>query len=462
MNLAGYWRAVLSAAAALLLGCPGWAQGPGKAEEAKLTKGQQAFAKQVNQAIDKGVKYVRGLQQADGSWPRSVPKQQVGATALAGLALLEGGVPPTDKAIRKAADFVRKRCINETFNYSTSLAIMFLDRLGDPQDVPFIEHLAVRLLSSQCRSVASADPTLQIGGWSYDSPEPTPAEVQRLNACLANRKEAGGEKAPAEGGKKKRRSAKDLPAELQNYIKGPYAGTIRPILRSGPSDNSNTQFALLALWCARRHGVPVEPALALAEQRLRRMQLADGTWTYLFRHPALGKFMPGGKMADDGPSAQMTCCGLIGLGLYYGALEGPASAKKDISRDVAVVRGLKAVTGVVGHPAADPGTVRPLPRGRGKKMYYTLWTLERMCVLFDIKVMGGKDWYNWGAQILLANQGGDGSWQGDYSDGGCDTCFTLLFLKRTNLTHDLTVNRRKNKGSMKLIEAIEAPGGTPP
>src|SRR4051812_658688 len=60
MNLAGYWRAVLSAAAALLLGCPGWAQGPGKAEEAKLTKEQQAFAKQVNDAIDKGVKYLRG------------------------------------------------------------------------------------------------------------------------------------------------------------------------------------------------------------------------------------------------------------------------------------------------------------------------------------------------------------------------------------------------------------------
>jgi hypothetical protein len=72
---------------------------------------------------------------------------------------------------------------------------------------------------------------------------------------------------------------------------------------------------------------------------------------------------------------------------------------------------------------------------------------------------GGKDWYAWGAEILVASQNADGSWQGEFEsteDGhayGADTCFALLFLRRSNLAGDLTLllkNKVEDPGEVKL------------
>jgi hypothetical protein len=77
-----------------------------------------------------------------------------------------------------------------------------------------------------------------------------------------------------------------------------------------------------------------------------------------------------------------------------------------------------------------------------------------MAVLFDLPRLGGKDWYKWGAEILLKNQLPDGSWRGAYAQGGPDTCFALLFLKRANLAADLTDRIKKAPGAVKLLEGI--------
>src|SRR4029079_2140121 len=50
-----------------------------------------------------------------------------------------------------------------------------------------------------------------------------------------------------------------------------------------------------------------------------------------------------------------------------------------------------------------------------------------------LDAIGGKDWYAWGSAVLLKSQKADGSWQGEYSQGGVDTCFALLFLRRSDL-----------------------------
>jgi len=76
---------------------------------------------------------------------------------------------------------------------------------------------------------------------------------------------------------------------------------------------------------------------------------------------------------------------------------------------------------------------------------YFLWSVERVAMLYDLKTIGGKDWYGWGAQTLLPNQFADGHWQGGFYHGHSphlDTCFALLFLKRSNLVPDLTENLR--------------------
>ena len=73
----------------------------------------------------------------------------------------------------------------------------------------------------------------------------------------------------------------------------------------------------------------------------------------------------------------------------------------------------------------------------GGKSYYFFWSLERVGVILDQDKIGGHDWYAWGSEILVANQGGDGSWHGEYPPA-VDTCFALLFLKRSNVARDLT------------------------
>jgi hypothetical protein len=111
----------------------------------------------------------------------------------------------------------------------------------------------------------------------------------------------------------------------------------------------------------------------------------------------------------------------------------------DPGKDRAVKAGLAVLGTAIGRPFGKRRAGAPpldIPRAGGRS-YYFLWSLERVGVALDLKTIGGKDWYAWGADVLLANQGQDGSWQGQYP-ATVDTCFALLFLKRANLASDLT------------------------
>lgn len=157
----------------------------------------------VNKAIDKGVKALRSMQAANGTWPHV----EIGATALAGLTLLECGAEADDKAVRRAADAVRQVGVGLTHNYSIALSILFLDRLGDPADIPLIESLTVRLLAGQTVT----------GGWNYQSPAVSLAEVRRLQTKLAQRKELVARRELPKPASVKR-TAKDLPKEIQQQL----------------------------------------------------------------------------------------------------------------------------------------------------------------------------------------------------------------------------------------------------
>src|SRR5207248_841449 len=80
-----------------------------------------------------------------------------------------------------------------------------------------------------------------------------------------------------------------------------------------------------------------------------------------------------------------------------------------------------------------------------------LWSLERVAVDLSMETIGGKNWYDWGAEVLLKNQESNGSWQGAYGQYGADTCFALLFLRRANLAKDLSASlRNKVKDTAEL------------
>src|SRR5437868_6395553 len=61
----------------------------------------------VNAAVERGAKYLQGLQQRDGTWSHD----QIGLTALCGLTLLECGVPVDNDGIQKAAAAVRAAAV---------------------------------------------------------------------------------------------------------------------------------------------------------------------------------------------------------------------------------------------------------------------------------------------------------------------------------------------------------------
>ena len=388
----------------------------------------------INKAIDRGMAFLHKGGAANQDFNSSA--QPVGARALVGLTLLECGAGADDKDVRGVAEMVRPASVNMHETYSLALSILFLDRLGDPADVPLIESMTVRLLAGQGSS----------GGWTYSCPDVSEAEVRRLTTHLKQQTELiGRRERPKEikedkepDDKRVKRTVKDLPKEIRDQVAligSPAAGGYQG---AGDGDNSNTQFATVALWVGRRHGLPVETALARLNQRFRTSQNPDGGWAY---NPS-----PGG---GGGSSATMTCAGLLGLAVAQGSASEAALAKgktaPDPGKDRVIKAGLAVLGTAVGQPFAKPRVgAPPVPIPMvGGRTYYFLWSLERVGVALDLKTIGGKDWYAWGADVLLANQAQDGSWQGDYP-ATVDTCFALLFLKRANLASDLTA-RLKGK-----------------
>jgi hypothetical protein len=384
----------------------------------------------VAKAVAAGVAYLRTAQAPDGSWNRTY----LGSTALAGLTLLECGVARDDRAVVAAARAVREgggRCVH---TYSVALAILFLDRLGDPADFPLLESLTARLVAGQNGE----------GGWTYQCPSFPHDEAKRLAALPRAPRED--DALAAQGRREARPFSPDCQKLLDLVARNPR------LVPAGYGDNSNTQFANLALWVAGRHGLPVNEALAAIAARYRRSQQADGTWPYTAASPA-NPMPPGVDGRSVASRASMTCAGLLGLAIADGA----GHERKGIQGDMQVQAALLALSTVVGDPTG--GRRRPPPLEGGA--YYFLWSLERLCVALDLETLGHKRWYDWGAEALLANQTENGSWRGEYAEYHADTCFALLFLRRANLASDLTARVKgkvKDPGNARLRTGGRAAG----
>ncbi len=407
---------------------------------AALTGPAEAVDKaDVDKAIERGVTALKKMQASGGGWshpdqgtaPINPLGMTVGMSALAGLTLLECDVPPDDPSIRSAVRIVREGVIMDRRTYNVALAIMFLDRCGDPDDAPLIEALTVRLLGGQSTT----------GGWGYSVPTDLldQNELKRLSddvgsrAVLKTKPDFG--RPDPDGNRAKRELSPETRKKLEIIATHPMGeGEV------GLSDNSNTQFAIFALWVARRHGLPVENAIGRLVQRFRASQNADGGWDYVGV----------GGVGVSRPT--MTCAGLIGLAIGCGAVNAHGKVAIDPTTDPFIKGGLIALGSCIDPPFSKTGREVPkLFAGQGNRTYYFLWGLERVCMAFDLKTIGGKDWYAWGAELALANQQADGSWQGEYGQCGADTCFTLLFLRRANLAGDLTAMLRgKVKDSAQL------------
>jgi hypothetical protein len=432
MTTPWYLLGMLALATQLLVPAQGGGGEPGPKDAvpippAGLVRLNEREQEQVNQAIDKGVRFLQLTQSKVGPWVEDCPvarNMPVGLTALPALALLECGVKPTDDSIQRAARFIRSSAPTTRKTYEISLAILFLDRLGEKQDLPLLRTLSTRLAAGQTAR----------GGWTYDCPILTPAQEKKFLESLSK----------AEALAAKRVVDRDTlpPSALQELRK---VGN-KVFREAGEGDNSNTQFAILALWTARKYDLPLTSSVARVEFRFRSRQQRNGWGYYCFDRPI------------QSPTNSMTCVGLLALGLGRGwdpALEkGEGDGKKP--EDRAISLGLAALgsnldRGVVVNPRSPEAHVD----------FYYLWTLERTAVLLDLKTIGGRDWYRWGLGFVLPSQKDDGRWWGGSKCGDSvvvSTSMALLFLKRSNPMPNL---REALQQRLQIIDPGLSPGDRP-
>lgn len=401
----------------------------------------------------------------------------IGPTALAGLALLEAGIPGDDPAVKNITAQVREASYSQHRTYQVSLCLMYLDRYGDTSDVPLIQMLAVRLLVGQTNG----------GGWSYDCCAAVPpADVERLKGLKQQQLVAGN----GGGGK----DAPKMHPEVEKYGQslvnarnqpGGAPGGPPPGAAGAMDDNSNTQFAVLGVWLARKHGVPVEASLEAIEKKFIGTQDArTGNWSYsgvVAVGPGLGG-LPAG-------SPTMYCAGLVGMATAIARREErqlksnpPGGTKTDAppkpggkpgdpfynppagtapppkagggrpadARDLVVQRAFAGL----GLVLADQ-----LRSGRGLLLanvthnigdMYFLWSMERVGVIYDVDKIGGVDWYDVGSTAIVRSQSPDGSWAVGGYGADVNTSFAVLFLCRSNLARDLSTKVQKNPTSTEM------------
>lgn len=412
----------------------------------------------VNQAIAKGVKYLKQHPPKRGS--PHFAGHQAGVQALWGLTLLECGVSGSDAQLQKIAADLRKLLPKLNQTYDLGLTILFFDRLGEHQDYRRIQTLALRLIAGQ-------DPS---GGWTYACPLLSVPDEEMFYVRLQKHRpdsplsaleveEIDDEQMVTLNEQRPvsevllipDQTIRELPPALVPLHQRSFSTlgkngkqkltstlrqhhTLKPIPPqkklnlAGRTDNSNTQFAILGLWTARRYQIPMDQALILMVKRFRKSQRADGTWTYR---------VSGGFGASS--DLAMTCTGMLGLAVGRGLIAEMVkpNGKANVPlRDKTLNKGMKAL----GKKLDEKG---PQSWRKQAMNLYALWSLERVGVLYQRRHFGRTDWYREIALRLVKEQRPTGSWapRGRSYPGThehLDTCFALLILKRSNLTPGLS------------------------
>jgi hypothetical protein len=323
----------------------------------RLPATAQVTDKDVRQAIERGVEFLKENQdKTRGGW-REIEVYPGGLSALCTLALLECGLEPDDPAVAQALDYLRGFGKPDTV-YSVSLRTMVLCAAEPKKDLLTIRQNAAWLEQMQLTDATSVRDSRK-GAWNYS---------QRL----------------------------------------------------GDGDNSNTQFAMLALNEAERVGVAVDPRVwRLAQEYWLSTQRSDGSWGY----------KPSGQNPSTG---SMTCAGICSVVIAQGRLSsGTASIQDGVVRCCgdsnetgAVERGLTWL--------AKNFSVRVNPGDDNWLLYY-LYGLERVGRMTGRRFIGAHDWYREGAELLVREQDISGSWRGvgsHESNPLIATSLSLLFLSK--------------------------------
>ena len=188
----------------------------------------------------------------------------------------------------------------------------------------------------------------------------------------------------------------------------------------GDGDESNTQFAVLALWEASKLGIILDPTLEMSFNKA--MRKCEAYWIKNSRGD-------GWAYRQGGPIGSMTCAGIASMIILQDASTGTdASVKNDRiqccgsqNNDFKLDTPLKWL--------ASNFAVNRNPSSNGYTLYY-LYALERVGRLTGQRFIGSHDWYREGAEFLLQTQSVGGSFQDGQTDAVASSAMALLFLSK--------------------------------
>ncbi len=313
---------------------------------------------EVRKVLDQGIAYLKDRQQPDGSFGDFSAHGAAGISGLCTLALLNAGVPVEDPHIQKALNYLQT-------------------------DHPGIK-CAPRTYTT----------SLQTMVFAQADPKRFRPDILRNVLWLQE-------------------------TQLQS---GDFRGAWGYGSGIGGGDNSNSQFALLALHEAERVGVRVsDRTWKLTQEYWQRAQRDDGSFGY---------------HVGDSPRGSMTCAGIASLVIASGRVrEGNAQVRgeqiqccqdneSDSDRIERALQWLGRNFSVTRNPGVPGQTWK----------YYYLYCLERVGRLTARRFIGEHDWYREGTAVLLASKSSlKNEWTGvggDEGDPRIATSMALLFLAK--------------------------------
>jgi hypothetical protein len=325
----------------------------------------------VAAAVLRGARFLRHDLLADGKcvWSADVNgPSAIGATGLAVMALRSSGYPATHPAIERAL---------------RSTLLVFGP--GDAPALPGLDNRARETYILACLTLALCE----VDAKKYR----VPLDALRRRLVLG----------------------------MQRHGQWSYQClTPTDSMRAGRTDNSITQYAVLALRSLAKAGFEIKPETwqAIAMHLYRSVNKAGG-WYYRPDH--------------GGPAVSMTSAGISSLAICHEAL-GKRDAAKRIQADAVLTRARAYLGRLL--MEGDYAGVEP----------YAFYGVERALVLTATKEFRSKhrtyDWYRRGARRLLATQHRAGHWGyperraivGHSYGRAIDSAYAILFLTKATAT----------------------------
>jgi hypothetical protein len=295
-------------------------------------------------------------------------------------ALVKAGGNSTARAeFKKVLDHCLKRKLSKT--YQAAVLAMALEAYNPGVYKGYIRNCAQFLIDNQCAN----------GQWEYGKPVdlPTPSLDAGFTASSSG---SGGEVIV-------RNSNTRAKTPMKRRGSGPAVG-----------DNSNTQYALLGLRACEDAGFKVPyDTWRRALQAWVSSQRQDGGWNYDVKH-------------NEGSYLSMTEGGIGSVVICMHFLQRSWKSASSLNRAYTFV---SKRFGIPDNPIGRH-------KGQSAHEYYHIYAIERAGMLADRENFGPHRWYQKGAEWLMANQRGDGSWlsKRDMGHAVRDTCFAMLFLSR--------------------------------